>query len=54
LLTRFNGNIEMAVAAYNAGPELVAKVGPAPNSEAIDYVAVVTSLYHSAISSLVS
>lgn len=52
LLQRFNGNIEMAVAAYNAGPELVAKVGPAANHEAIDYVAVVTSLYHSAISSL--
>ena len=52
LLQRFNGNIEMAVAAYNAGPELVAKVGPAANNEAIDYVAVVTSLYHSAISSL--
>ena len=52
LLQRFNGNVEMAVAAYNAGPELVAKVGPAANSEAIDYVAVVTSLYHSATRSL--
>ena len=54
LLQRFNGNVEMAVAAYNAGPELVARVGPNANREAIDYVAVVTSLYHSAISSLVS
>ena len=54
LLQRFNGNVEMAVAAYNAGPELVAKVGPNANKEAIDYVAVVTSLYHNAISSLVS
>lgn len=54
LLQRFNGNIEMAVAAYNAGPELVAKAGPNANKEAIDYVAVVTSLYHNAIRSLVS
>ncbi|GAC1397787.1 MAG: hypothetical protein NVSMB68_13860 [Thermoanaerobaculia bacterium] len=52
LLQRFNGNIELAVAAYNAGPELVAKAGPAATHEAVDYVAVVTSLYRSAINSL--
>lgn len=52
LLERFNGNVEMAVAAYNAGPELVAKAGPAPNREAIDYVAVVTTLYRGAVAAL--
>jgi soluble lytic murein transglycosylase-like protein len=52
LLQRFNGNIELAVAAYNAGPELVAKVGPKATNEAIDYVAVVTSLYRNAINAL--
>lgn len=52
LLQRFNGNIELAVAAYNAGPELVAKAGPAATREAVDYVAVVTSLYRGAINAL--
>lgn len=52
LLQRFNGNVEMAVAAYNAGPELVARVGPNATNEAIDYVAVVTSLYRNAIRAL--
>lgn len=52
LLGRFNGNVEMTLAAYNAGPELVAKVGPSPNREAIDYVAAVKEFYFSALRAL--
>ena len=52
LLKRFNGNVEMAVAAYNAGPERVAKEGPHATAEATDYVKVVTSLYRNAIATL--
>jgi len=52
LLDRFNGNIDMTLAAYNAGPELVAKVGPAANQEAIDYVAAVKSYYQTALRTL--
>ena len=52
LLDRFNGNVELAVAAYNAGPERVAKEGPRATAEAIDYVAVVTHLYNSALAAL--
>jgi soluble lytic murein transglycosylase-like protein len=49
LLDRFEGDLDRTLAAYNAGPELVAKVGPAPNQEAIDYVAAVKSFYKSAL-----
>ena len=49
LLDRFHGNIDMTLAAYNAGPELVAKVGPAANREAIEYVAAVKSYYETAL-----
>jgi soluble lytic murein transglycosylase-like protein len=52
LLDRFKGNIDMTLAAYNAGPELVAKVGPAANQEAIDYVAAVKSYYQTALRAL--
>ncbi|HEY3056954.1 MAG TPA: transglycosylase SLT domain-containing protein [Thermoanaerobaculia bacterium] len=52
LLDRFHGDIEMAVAAYNAGPERVTKEGPRATAEAIDYVAVVTSLYRGALRTL--
>ena len=34
-------NVDLTLAAYNAGPELVAKVGPRATQEAIDYVAAV-------------
>jgi soluble lytic murein transglycosylase-like protein len=52
LLDRFHGNLDMTLAAYNAGPELVARVGPAANQEAIDYVAAIKSYYQTAIRSL--
>jgi soluble lytic murein transglycosylase-like protein len=52
LLDRFDGNIDMAVAAYNAGPERVAKEGPRATAEAIDYVAVVKNLYGNALRAL--
>ena len=52
LLDRFDNNVEMAVAAYNAGPERVAKEGPRATAEAVDYVAVVTNLYSNALRAL--
>jgi len=52
LLHRFNGNVDLTLAAYNAGPELVAQVGPAPNREAIDYVAAVKDFYLNALLAL--
>ena len=52
LLNRFHGNVDLALAAYNAGPELVAKVGPNATQEAIDYVAAIKSYYVAALNSL--
>jgi len=49
LLDRFAGNIDLTLAAYNAGPELVAKVGAGATQEAIDYVAAVKSFYQNAL-----
>jgi len=49
LLQRFDGNVELALAAYNAGPELVSKVGPAATPEAIAYVAAVKGYYTGAL-----
>ena len=54
LLQRFGGNVEMALAAYNAGPELVSKVGPSATQEAIAYVAAVRGYYDGALRALVS
>jgi soluble lytic murein transglycosylase-like protein len=45
MLERFNGDLEMSLAAYNAGPERVAKEGPRATNEAIDYVAAIKAYY---------
>ncbi|HET7712246.1 MAG TPA: lytic transglycosylase domain-containing protein [Thermoanaerobaculia bacterium] len=52
LLDRFDGNLEMTLAAYNAGPERVAKEGPKATQEAIEYVAAVKAYYQTALRSL--
>jgi len=52
LLKRFNGDVEKSLAAYNAGPELVAKVGPGATQEAIEYVAAITQFYRDALATL--
>jgi len=45
LLDRFGGDLDLALAGYNAGPDLVAKVGPRATEEAIEYVATVKRYY---------
>ena len=52
LLARFGGDIDRTLAAYNAGPELVAKVGPTATAEATAYVAAVKSYYETALRAL--
>jgi len=52
MLDRFHGDLDRSLAAYNAGPELVAKVGPNATREAIDYVAAVKSFYATALAAL--
>ena len=52
LLDRFHGNIDNTLAAYNAGPELVAKAGPTATAEATAYVAAVKSYYETALRAL--
>ena len=52
LLDRFHGNVDLTLAAYNAGPELVAKVGPNATQEATDYVAAVKGFYQVALAAL--
>ena len=52
LLDRFHGNVDLTLAAYNAGPELVAKIGPNATQEATDYVAAVKSFYQVALAAL--
>lgn len=39
MLDEFDGNMEMALAAYNAGPTRVMQYGPAATAEAVEYVA---------------
>ena len=52
LLDRFHGDIDMTLAAYNSGPELVAKLGPAATQESVSYVAAIKSYYETALRSL--
>jgi soluble lytic murein transglycosylase-like protein len=52
LLDRFHGDVDLTLAAYNAGPELVEKAGPRATQEAIDYVAAVKSFYQVALATL--
>lgn len=49
LLDRFGGNVDMALAGYNAGPDLVARVGPNATAEAVEYVATVKRYYNAAL-----
>ncbi|MBI4689948.1 MAG: lytic transglycosylase domain-containing protein [Nitrospirae bacterium] len=47
LIERFNGNLTLALAAYNAGPKVVEKYGSVPPiSETRQYVKRVLSLYN--------
>jgi soluble lytic murein transglycosylase-like protein len=49
LLDRFGGDVDLALAGYNAGPELVAKAGPHATAEATEYVATVKRYYSAAM-----
>ena len=42
----------MALAAYNAGPKLVEKLGPNATAEATDYVASIKAYYANALRAL--
>lgn len=51
LLERFNGNLSLALAAYNAGPNLVESLGRIPNiAETQQYVARISMRYNGAVS----
>ena len=52
LLDRFDGDVTLTLAAYNAGPELVAKAGPSATREAVAYVAAVRQFYETALRAL--
>lgn len=49
LLDRFNGDLDLVLAGYNAGPERVAKEGPNATAEATEYVATVKRYYATAL-----
>lgn len=46
LIDRF-GNVDLALAAYNAGPTAVTVAGGAPSREVLTYVANVNAVWHS-------
>src|SRR5687767_7218733 len=52
LADRFKGDLDRTLAAYNAGPERVAKEGPQATQEAVEYVAAVKSFYQTALRAL--
>jgi soluble lytic murein transglycosylase-like protein len=52
LLDQFDGNVEYALAAYNAGPVRVAKEGPNATAEAAEYVATIKKYYAAALAAL--
>jgi soluble lytic murein transglycosylase-like protein len=46
LLEKFNGNVDLSLAAYNAGENLVARLGRIPsNSETTNYVKKIRAIY---------
>lgn len=47
LLTRYGGDLELALAAYNAGPTAVDRAGGAPSGETQAYVDNVERAWHS-------
>jgi len=49
LLARFNGDIDMALASYNLGPNRIAKEGPRATPGVIDYVSDIKSFYIAAL-----
>ena len=49
LLDRFKGDVDLALAGYNAGPERVAKEGVNATAEATEYVATVKRYYATAL-----
>ena len=52
LLNRFDGDIDMALAGYNLGPNRIAKEGPRPTPGVIDYVSDIKSFYIAALRAL--
>lgn len=52
LINRFNGDVEMALAAYNLGPERVKKEGRRATPGVVDYVADIISYHRAALRAL--
>lgn len=48
MLDTFNGDVDLALAGYNAGPTAVKKKGVAATQEAVEYVAAVKEYYRRA------
>jgi len=45
MLDMFNGDVELSLAAYNAGPEAVKRNGAGATAEAVQYVAAIRGYY---------